>query len=316
MQHHGGGLRARAIRSLACALGAAALLLAASPAHGKLVEYDYEACPQVPSLHCRHGSTCTPGAASFGRQHDHLGLQTQESGYHCACPPGYVGHECEVEVDDCPLGACYNGAKCQSDGGDSFCDCETANAARGPSDAKFAGTMCQHASTSMCAVSLVGSHAPNHQFCTNHGTCVRLVTSGEPHPGCVCTDGWMGDHCEIRRDPFVASQQKEAQDAKRGKMAVGILIATTVLLAGILTAAGLDVRKRRRAANLNEGVEFKGPSQFTIDDSDGEGEGSGLPTPSEHEADGARASDEAHVVSDDDEDEDEDGGFVPQTELV
>ena len=42
-------------------------------------QYDYTVCPEVPTLHCKNGSTCTPGIASFG-QHNHLDLQTHDSG--------------------------------------------------------------------------------------------------------------------------------------------------------------------------------------------------------------------------------------------
>ena len=50
----------------------------------------------------------------------------------------------------------------------------------------------------MCAVSLVETHAPNGQFCTNHGKCVKLVEGNDPHPGCVCREGWKGDRCEFK----------------------------------------------------------------------------------------------------------------------
>lgn len=58
--------------------------------------------------------------------------------------------------------------------------------------------MCEHEATSMCAVSFIEEHAPNGQFCTNHGKCVKLVTDNDPHPGCACREGWKGDRCELK----------------------------------------------------------------------------------------------------------------------
>ena len=66
-------------------------------------------------------------------------------------------------------------------GSAKYCDCNQLNEDSGPTAMKFAGLMCQHESTSMCAASLVGTHSPNHQFCTNHGKCVKLVSDTEPH---------------------------------------------------------------------------------------------------------------------------------------
>lgn len=169
------------------------------------VEYgESTTCPEVPSLHCKNGSTCTPGMASFDAKHGHMAtlLQTHDSGYHCKCVNGYIGHECEILVRECSGNAghvCYNGAECASS---NSCNCDALNESSGSTDAKYTGDMCQHVSTSFCAVTLVGNHAPNHQFCTNHGVCARLVSGREPHPGCVCKDSWRGDHCEVRGDVF------------------------------------------------------------------------------------------------------------------
>jgi hypothetical protein len=198
------------------------------------VEYGQDtSCPQVPSLHCKNGSTCTPGIASFGKQHDSLNLQTHDSGYHCKCKNGFIGHECEVLVEECSgnSGApmCYNGAKCKSSGP---CDCKALNQNTGATDTKFEGDMCQYGSTSFCAASLVGNHAPDYQFCTNHGECVRLVSGEEEHPGCFCKDGWSGDHCEIRGDPFATQSSKTTQEN-------GSTNATTILFSLMIVAVAV-----------------------------------------------------------------------------
>ena len=157
---------------------------------GSKRDREYTQCPQVPSLHCRNGSVCESGVATFGKQHDHLGLQTHESGYYCKCLPGYIGHECAVQVDDCegetgynpsdPTGSlhsCYHGSTCRTSDSGSYCDCKSLNKSSDPVATKYAGLMCQHESTSMCAVTmLLENSAPDQQFCTNHGKVRRSDT--------------------------------------------------------------------------------------------------------------------------------------------
>ncbi|EJK48803.1 hypothetical protein THAOC_32369 [Thalassiosira oceanica] len=109
----------------------------------------YAQCPEVPSLHCKNGSVCEDGVATFGKLHDHLGLQTHESGFYCKCLPGYIGHECTIQVDDCkgkkrynpsnPTGAlhsCYHGSTCRTSDSGSYCDCNSLNKSSDPIDTK------------------------------------------------------------------------------------------------------------------------------------------------------------------------------------
>jgi len=256
-------------------------------------------CPQVPSLHCKNGSTCTEGIASFGKQHDHLDLQTHESGYYCKCIVGFIGHECGIQVDDCdgdtgynpsdPTGvlrSCYHGSTCQSNGNGVYCDCNKLNQDRGPMATKLAGLMCQHESTSLCAASLVGEHAPNHQFCTNHGKCVKIVTGGDPHPGCVCREGWMGDHCEVRQDQLLAmaSANEGGGNATAGKVLFSLLI---IAMGSVVTAILVILVKGKRMMDANgdssADVQGEEPAKKTVlgeGDLDPDGSGT-LGNPSE-----------------------------------
>lgn len=47
---------------------------------------------------CKNGGTCT---------------NTGEGSYTCTCPIGYMGTNCEVEVDNCRVQPCQNGGSCK-----------------------------------------------------------------------------------------------------------------------------------------------------------------------------------------------------------
>ncbi|KAK9411346.1 FAT4: FAT atypical cadherin 4 [Crotalus adamanteus] len=34
------------------------------------------------------------------------------SGYSCACPPGFLGPDCETDINECFSGPCQNGGIC------------------------------------------------------------------------------------------------------------------------------------------------------------------------------------------------------------
>ncbi|CAI9570609.1 unnamed protein product, partial [Staurois parvus] len=45
------------------------------------------------------------------------------NGFHCRCPPGYAGTTCEVDIDLCDPNPCQNKALCYNLGGDYYCAC-------------------------------------------------------------------------------------------------------------------------------------------------------------------------------------------------
>lgn len=287
------------------------------------IQYGITKCVQVPSLHCKNGSSCTPGIASFGKQHDHLDLQTHESNYHCRCKSGFIGHECETEVDECDgdagkLQSCYHGSKCQSSGNNAYCDCDELNANSGDTDTKFGGAMCQHESTSFCAVSLVGTQSPNHQFCTNHGKCIKMVLGGELHPGCDCTVGWMGDHCAIRQDPFFQVNSLDDIDGgstgSASMIMLSLLVVASVFVMLCVAFMFLNARAKRNASDSLEAIfqyggDRSAEKKANVFQGDLEADGSGtLGSPSK---DGSSASDDDLV-----EERLDDSEYVPKTEIV
>ncbi len=145
---------------------------------------------------------------------------------------------------------------------------------------KFAGLMCEHEATSLCAVSLVQTSAPNGQFCTNHGKCVKLVTEGEEHPGCECRSGWMGDHCEIRADAFAALGMNKMEEGSGsgggGNKAAGTVLFSILIIAivGVLGVIVVIVGKGKRARRGPRGWAV-GKTAMDLGVADLEADGSG-----------------------------------------
>ena len=147
-------------------------------------------------------------------------------------------------------------------GGTKYCDCNQLNEDSVPTAMKFAGLMCQHESTSMCAASLVGTHSPNHQFCTNHGKCVKLVSDTEPHPGCVCNEGYTGDHCEIHVDSLSMIQQSDEKgNVIAGKVLFSLMI---VAMGGVVTGIGVLLMKEKRKRDAISGGVKQSSTKKTV----------------------------------------------------
>ena len=121
---------------------------------------------------------------------------------HCVCPRGYFGIQCEHKLEICPSGdhVCLHGSKCiaRNEGGTDgekhyVCDCDSAF----DSLEKYAGKFCQYSSTDICTKNgQPGMGKANFAFCVNNGMCKGKVEDGEPAPGCICPEGFSGQHCE------------------------------------------------------------------------------------------------------------------------
>ncbi|CAJ1954768.1 unnamed protein product [Cylindrotheca closterium] len=121
----------------------------------------------------------------------------------CECNIGFAGADCSFPYEQCPDGftTCYDGAKCSrglsdKDAGDEdgrgdqtyTCDCE---AMVGVSD--FVIQQCENPLDDVCEM---GVQLSEYAFCTNSGTCLKLIDSGEAHPGCDCPEEFEGRHCQ------------------------------------------------------------------------------------------------------------------------
>jgi hypothetical protein len=90
--------------------------------------------------------------------------------YVCECRAGYVGDNCDMDVDECASGPCKNGA-CVAAQGSYSCSC----------DAGWYGENCAD-DVDECV----------SQPCKNGGACME---SSADEYRCGCVDGWDGDSC-------------------------------------------------------------------------------------------------------------------------
>ena len=161
---------------------------------------------------CKNGSVCKEGDGEVDHRHQHLGLLSSVTSnadgleYHCECPPGFIGHDCSVQVKECTsrredlVHSCYFGSECieaDNDYGllDKFCDCSRAHTEDGTI---VAGLMCQYAASEMCIDDDTHIASTSDAYCTNAGKCKSIVSSDKEFRGCECEEGkWGGHHCEF-----------------------------------------------------------------------------------------------------------------------
>lgn len=108
---------------------------------------------------CRNGGQCQ----------DKNGFATN---YTCKCLAGFIGSHCEIDVDDCLMRPCANGATCL-DGINRFsCQCQEG----------FEGRFCT-INIDDCA----------SQPCRNGAKCYDRINDFD----CLCPDGFVGKTCEL-----------------------------------------------------------------------------------------------------------------------
>ncbi|OEU20618.1 hypothetical protein FRACYDRAFT_259610 [Fragilariopsis cylindrus CCMP1102] len=227
-------------------------------------------------LNCLNGGKCTQGEEDSGFLRDVLGDDKTHAGDHlayCECKEGWIGLTCEYRVEICEdKHVCLHGSKCVGNFIDGYsCACDEADWKNDKASA-FAGDSCQYTATGT-DICTIGEEYPGKPlyFCVNSGICHAFVSGDQPNPGCVCPEGWMGIHCEIRTDRLETIGDKDSVPV--GSI-IGISSALIVFLVLVLvgirlwitkkekpepTAVGKDIsskvnpfrrRRRRRGTNL------------------------------------------------------------------
>lgn len=127
------------------------------------------------NLVCKNGGQCRKGIKDaswiekFGPELSYLNVTHSNDFEHCVCAEGFLGLQCEHEIELCSSGqhVCLHGSKCVSDG--LSCDCEAGSS----QVKKLAGKFCQHQSTEICTKDGADMLANSKfAFCVNGGVCV------------------------------------------------------------------------------------------------------------------------------------------------
>jgi len=149
-------------------------------------------------LQCQNGGTCFFGDDPTTTPYNALDIGVQPPppptptldpssiSRHCKCPDGFIGDTCESVIEICGRYEhhCLNGGLCVDNGDEYTCDCRSDDGL-----VPHAGEYCQHVATVICKGAF-------NSFCTNNGICKDVIDT-EDHPGCVCSDGFAGEYCEI-----------------------------------------------------------------------------------------------------------------------
>jgi hypothetical protein len=145
--------------------------------------------------------------------------------YHCQCQIGFAGVDCSIPVDLCsvqPAGsprtnadvvaACLHGGKCREGGG---CDCTTAVR----NGTQYTGKNCEVKvpAEAHCSSENNGQSSSTI-YCLNGGTCSPAIGAGA---GCLCPNGFEGDHCERKGDSSPSSSECNLPCRNQGVCVVG-----------------------------------------------------------------------------------------------
>lgn len=98
------------------------------------------------------------------------------NGYKCFCRPGYHGRQCQLDYNECASGPCQNGGFCQDRQDNFTCHCHPG----------FKGSDCS------IKVHVCASLKP----CLNRAQCHEMTYNYK----CTCAAGYVGVHCEVDVD--------------------------------------------------------------------------------------------------------------------
>lgn len=146
---------------------------------------------------------------------------------------------------------CFNGSLCTQnpyDEGSYYCDCQESFL-----DNAVAGLSCEHVATSYCTYNQEVSMT---SFCTNHGTCKAMVSSGEAHLGCDCPPQYEGAHCQFVKGTLAnvpntwpgAANDDGTQNWSGGKekLSGGVTAVIVLVCLGLVGAVGYFVYNKKK----------------------------------------------------------------------
>ncbi|XP_031554737.1 protein eyes shut homolog isoform X4 [Actinia tenebrosa] len=150
---------------------------------------------------CQNGATCIDKKS---------GLQDD---YNCTCAPGYVGKNCEHNIDDCKSQPCMNGAICMDQINGYKCLCPPG----------YFGTSCEKLSDDKCEL----------KPCKNGGTCERAGENRLNYT-CTCPHRFTGRNCT---ENVTISSSAVAYTSVMATTVVQVLSTTSSMPSSVISVA-------------------------------------------------------------------------------
>ncbi|KAG9336604.1 hypothetical protein JZ751_002951 [Albula glossodonta] len=132
---------------------------------------------------CLNGGTCKPDKLQ-DNMHLCLPGQDEHRGYHCSCPPGFVGIHCEIQRNKCTSNPCRNGGQCHNVVDSFVCECPEG----------FSGATCEVSERLGWVKVKSNPCSPNP--CKNMAQCHDLMDDYY----CACPDDYEGKDCSDLKD--------------------------------------------------------------------------------------------------------------------
>ncbi|XP_021351155.1 protein crumbs-like isoform X4 [Mizuhopecten yessoensis] len=225
---------------------------------GKNCEIDINECLNSP---CFYNGTCLQRSNQtlYNPSYDLPGYSNfsyaSAAGYTCVCIPGITGENCSVNIDECVVDNCTNGATCLDGINKYSCQCAPGYKdmyCQTEIDECLEYQPCQHGSTCTdrianydctCADLYVGKKyagknctfeltACNSNNCQNGATCdpfLRNETTGEQAYRCICPSGYTGQLCErITSGTFQNTSRFRAELTSNTTNIISFQFATTL----------------------------------------------------------------------------------------
>jgi len=206
----------------------------------------------------------------------------------CLCNGNFEGPHCEFKtgtVPPCTL-TCQNGGHCNLFGirnpdQDSvifssnitdymYCSCPPG----------FGGRNCEVSKANFAVTVMCTNKEPSfsqpQSFCVNGGKCAKDILAGDPHPGCICTDEFVGAHCETivkESEPKeVPTEAPPSANIENGEEFISDKYSKKGLISTFLVSIGVTItliafvllHRIKKSEQTNQQTKQEQPSPFMV----------------------------------------------------